>query len=66
MVRNWGWIGLVPVFLAVGSVLVGVFGGMGIATSRGNHWWLLITLANLAVGLFGLQGAVAIGMARMH
>jgi uncharacterized BrkB/YihY/UPF0761 family membrane protein len=28
--------------------------------------WLLITLANLAVGLFGLQGAVAIGMARMH
>jgi hypothetical protein len=60
MMKNWGWIGLVPVFLAVSSVLVGVFGGIGLAMSRSNRWWLLITLASFAIGFFGLQGAMAI------
>jgi hypothetical protein len=65
--KNWSfWVGIVPVSLGVGSVLVGFFGGMALAINRVNPWWLLITLATSAIGFFGLQGAAAIGMAHMH
>jgi len=60
------WIGFVPLSLAVGFVLIGAVGGLALTSSRRNPWWLLVTLASVAIGFAGLQGAAAIAMGHMH
>ena len=60
------WIGFVPLGLAVCFVLIGAVGGLVLTSSRGNPWWLLVTLASVAIGFAGLQGVAAIGMGHMH
>jgi hypothetical protein len=60
------WIGFVPLGLAVCFVLIGAVGGLALTSSRSNPWWLLVTLASVAIGFAGLQGVAAIGMGHMH
>jgi hypothetical protein len=43
------WIGFVPLGLAVGFVLIGAVGGLALTSSRGNPWWLIVTLASVAI-----------------
>lgn len=48
------------------GLLVGVLGGIGLAVSRKNPLWLIVTIMALCAAYFWFLVMVGVGMGRMH
>lgn len=63
---KFAWAAVPVLWLTIIAIVVGFAGGIYLAATRRNAWWLLITLASAFLGYIQIQVIIVSGMARMH
>jgi len=63
---RFAWAGVPVMWLTIIAIVVGIAGGIHLAITSRNAWWLLVVVAGAVIGYMQIQVIVVSGMARMH
>ena len=63
---RFAWADVPVMWLTIIAIVVGIAGGIHLAITRRNGWWLLAVVAGVVVGYIEIQAIMVSGMAHMH